>query len=273
MKNKKNNNRKISGTLEWAVANANCITGCRNSCIYCFARYNAVDRFKTVKPEDWTNEKIDWKRANKKWNKIDGTIMFPTQSDLGPNTKDLKTLDANITCLKNILAPGNDVLVVSKPHIECITRICEEFVKYKDKILFRFTIGASDNKILKHWEPNAPSFGERFDCLQHAFNAGFKTSVSCEPMLDSDGVIQLFDVLEPYVSDGIWIGKMNQVRQRVKVKTPEDKKYVDMIADGQTEARIREIYEELKDEPKIRWKESFKTVLGIDLAKEAGTDK
>jgi len=267
------NNKKISGTAEWAVANANCITGCRHGCHYCYGQYNACVRFKTVKPEDWINEKIDWKRANKKWSKINGTIMFPTQSDISPNTKDLKTLDANITCLKNILAPGNNVLIVSKPHIECITRICEELKGYKDKILFRFTIGALDNEILKHWEPNAPSFGERFDCLQHAFKAGFETSVSCEPMLDSDGIIQLFDVLEPYVTDGIWIGMMNQVRQRVKIITAEDKKYVDMIVKGQTEKRIREIYEELKDDVKIRWKESFKTVLGLELAEKAGTDK
>ena len=267
------NNRKISGTLEWAVANANCITGCRHDCVYCFSRYNACERFKNVEIKNWTKEKINWKNVNKKWKKIPGTIMFPSQHDIFPNEKDLKTLDASIECLKNILKPGNDVLIVSKPHIECITKICEELAAYKDKILFRFTIGAMDNEILKHWEPNAPSFGERFDCLQHAFKAGFKTSVSSEPMLDSDGIIQMFDMLEYYVSDGIWIGKMNNVRQRVKVQTAEDKKYVDMIVRGQTEKRIREIYEELKDDPKVRWKESFKTVLGLELAEEAGTDK
>jgi DNA repair photolyase len=265
--------RKISGTAEWAVANANCIIGCRNGCKYCFARYNACTRFKTIKEEDWTNEKIDWKNVNKKWNKINGTIMFQTKSDISPNTEDAKTLDASIACLKNILKPGNDVLIVSKPHIECITALCSELRNFKDKILFRFTIGAMDNEILKHWEPNAPSFGERFDCLQHAFKAGFKTSVSSEPMLDSNGVVQMFDMLEPYVTDAVWIGKMNHVRQRVKVQTAADKKYVDMIVRGQTDARIHEIYAELKDDPKVRWKESFKTVLGLELAQEAGTDK
>lgn len=266
-------NRKISGTAEWAVANANCVIGCRHDCVYCYARYNACERFKSVAMGDWPKEKVNWGKANKKWSKIDGNVMFPTTHDITPNTENAKTLDASIACLKNILAPGNDVLIVSKPHIECITALCEELKSFKEKILFRFTIGALDNEILKHWEPNAPSFGERFDCLQHAFKAGFKTSVSCEPMLDSGGIIQLFDVLEPYVSDGIWIGKMNNVRQRVKVKTAEDKKYVDMIVRGQTETRIREIYEELKNDPKIRWKESFKTVLGLDLAQNAGEDR
>ena len=268
-----NANKKISGTAEWAVANANCITGCRHDCVYCFARYNACERFKNVAIGNWTKEKVNWKSANKSWPKILGQVMFPSTHDISPNTKNLKTLDANITCLKNILKPGNNVLIVSKPHIECITRICEEFKNYKSQILFRFTIGALDNEILRHWEPNAPSFGERFDCLQHAFKAGFETSVSCEPMLDSDGIIQLFDILEQYVTDGIWIGMMNQVRQRVKIQTAEDKKYVDMIVKGQTETRIRAIYKELKDDPKVRWKESFKTVLGLDLAEKAGEDK
>jgi len=139
--------------------------------------------------------------------------------------------------------------------------------------LFRFTIGALDNEILKYWEPNAPSFGERFDCLQYAFKSGFKTSVSSEPMLDSDGVVQMFDMLEPYVTDRIWIGKMNNVRQRVKVQTAEDKKFVDMIVKGQTDVRIHEIYRTLKDDPKVRWKESFKSVLGLELAQEAGLDE
>ena len=265
--------KKISGTAEWAVANANCIIGCRHNCKYCYARSNAVDRFKNVKPGDWIKEEVNWKQVNKKWKKVPGVIMFPTTHDICPNTKDLKTLDASIECLKNILKPGNDVLIVSKPHIECITKICEELVEYKDKILFRFTIGAMDNEILKHWEPNAPSFGERFDCLQHAFKSGFKTSVSSEPMLDSDGMVLMYDMLEPYVTDSIWIGKMNNVRQRVKVQTAEDKKYVDMIVEGQTNAKIHEIYETLKDDSKVKWKESFKTVLGLELAEEAGTDK
>ena len=66
---------------------------------------------------------------------------------------------------------------------------------------------------------------------------------------------------------------MNNVKQRVKVQTAKDKKYVDMIVKGQTDARIHKIYEELKDDPKVRWKESFKTVLGLELAEEAGTDR
>ena len=39
---------------------------------------------------------------------------------------------------------------------------------------------------------------------------------------------------------------------------------------GQTDACIREVYSALKDEPKIRWKESYKSILGLKLQTEAG---
>ena len=257
---------KISGTREWAVANANCVKGCGHGCIYCYAKYNAVNRFHTVQPGEWENEVIEWNKVNKIYPKKNGAIMFPTQHDITPNT-----LEACIKCIKNILEPGNKVLIVSKPHLECVKAMCKALRGYKNNILFRFTIGSMENKTLKFWEPNAPSFGERFDSLQYAFDAGFETSVSCEPMLDAF-VVQLFDMLSPYVKDGIWIGKMNNIRQRVKSENSEAEKAIALIEAGQTKAKIFNIYETLKDDPKVRWKESFKEVLGLELANEAGTD-
>jgi len=259
---------KISGTREWAALNANCVKGCENSCVYCYSRFNAVKRFKTIKPNEWGNPVIDWDKVTKKWNKKDGVIMFPTQHDITP-----KVLEACVEMLHNILYCGNKVLIVSKPNLECIKRLCKELMAYRNNILFRFTIGALDNKVLKYWEPNAPSFGERFDSLQYAYNMDYETSVSCEPMLDSDGIVQLFDILEPYVTDGIWIGMMNNIGQRVEVANKKDKEEVEKIILGQTKKRIFEIYNELKDDPKIRWKESFKSVLGLKLAGTAGEDR
>ena len=101
--------------------------------------------------------------------------------------------------------------MVSKPHLECIKRICEELKGYKDQILFRFTIGACDDSILSYWEPNAPCYDERKQCLIYAYSAGFKTSVSVEPMLDSANIDTLISDLSPYVTDAIWIGTMNHL--------------------------------------------------------------
>ena len=262
-------NKRISGTLEWAKFNANCIKGCKNSCLYCYARYSAIYRFKSVKTEkEWENEIVDTKKLSQKWTKKDGTIMFPSCHDISP-----ENIDTCISFLKNILKPGNDVLIVSKPHLECVKKMCEALKEYKEHILFRFTIGAYDNKILRFWEPNAPTFGERYDSLQYAFGQGFSTSISVEPMLDADNVGFLFDTLSPYVSDSIWIGKMNKTAQRVKTFTMEEKNALKRIEISQTDEKIWKIYEMLKDEPKIKWKESIKEVVGLDLAKEAGLDE
>jgi len=50
-------------------------------------------------------------------------------------------------------------------------------------------------------------------------------------------------------------------------------KAIKKIEAGQTNDRILEIYDILKDDPKVRWKESFKSVLGLELAEEAGLDE
>ena len=38
---------------------------------------------------------------------------------------------------------------------------------------------------------------------------------------------------------------------------------IQRIEDGQTDEQVRRVYELLKDQPKVRWKESYCSVLGI----------
>lgn len=137
-------NKRVSGTREWANVNRNCVTGCSHGCHYCYASWNAIERFGWVKPGEWTDEKIRWHDANKKMQKVKGTVMFPTTHDITPGN-----LEACLKCIENILLPGNDILIVSKPHLKCIEAICNKFGAYAHKILFRFTIGAMDDRILK----------------------------------------------------------------------------------------------------------------------------
>ena len=155
------------GTREWAPKNVNCCTGCSHDCRYCYARGMAV-RFRQVKPEEWKEERIRWKDVRKRYRHFEGTVMFPSSHDITP-----QNLVACLIVLRKLLRAGNKVLVVSKPHLECIRVICRVFEDYKDQILFRFTIGASDNEILSFWEPNAPRFKERLESLRYAFGKGF----------------------------------------------------------------------------------------------------
>jgi len=150
----------------------------------------------------------------------------------------------------------------------CIKAICKEFEKYKDKILFRFTIGSANDAVLKFWEPNAPGFKERLACLKLAHKKGFGTSVSCEPMLDNN-IDTVIDKCSPYVTETIWIGKVNHLlgikgRGGLDFNEHSDPatiaKAKELIV-WQSDENTLKLYERYKNDPMIRWKESIKKVV------------
>jgi DNA repair photolyase len=268
--------KKVTGFQEWTKKEntVNICTGCANDCKYCYAKSMAY-RFKRVPEGEWINQIIRDSDVNKKRKLYDGRVGFPTSHDITPDN-----LDAYLTVLKKLLESGNEVLIVSKPNLECIKKICEIGSNYKDKILFRFTIGAMNNDILRFWDTNAPLYEERKKSLKYAFDNGFQTSVSMEPLLDSANVITMATELEPYVTDAIWIGKMNHTgRLKTRAKNQDDQglvEQVETIENGQTDDKIKAIFADFQKKPellkKIKWKDSFKKILGIEEAAEAGMD-
>jgi DNA repair photolyase len=189
-------------------------------------------RFKQVTADEWPLERIRPKDVIKRHKKYNGQVMFPSSHDITPNN-----LDACLTVMKNLLDAGNRVLVVSKPHLECIKRICDEFEQFKDQILFRFSIGACDDRILSYWEPHAPSYDERKRCLIYAFDSGFQTSVSVEPMLDSANIDILISELLPYTTHSIWIGTMNHLGRIEKGSDMVLKQATNRIRQGQIDTQ------------------------------------
>ena len=253
------------------MQSVNCLNGCPHRCRYCYARADAMRYGRLKNPEDWGQPgrylSIRQKEVSKKRRRVDGTVMFPTTHDVTP-----EFLEPCLRVMQNILEAGNRLLIVTKPHLPCIELIGRRFFapEFKDRIVFRFTISAFDDSILCYWEPGAPCYFERVDCLKLAWKMGYRTSISIEPMLDAPKVVKLFQILCPWVTDTIWLGKMNQIDQRVIPGTNPAE--IQRIKDGQTDERIREIYAQLKDEPKVRWKESIKKVVGLPAAQVAGMD-
>jgi len=186
--------------------------------------------------------------------------MFPSSHDITPTN-----LAGCLTVLKKLLEVGNEVLIVSKPHLDCIEAICQQFEGYRDNILFRFTIGACDGQVLSFWESGAPTYGERMTSLQYAFEHGFQTSVSVEPMIDTASIDQLIEDLLPFVTDSIWIGKMNHLTRLAKNADASLKAALLQIEAGQTDEIIRSIFERHKGNSKIQWKASIKEVVGLSL--------
>lgn len=258
---------KIRGTKEWAVANIDCCTGCSHSCRYCYARYDAVVRKKTVTAADWKKPVVRLEDVERIFPCYPGQVMFPTTHDILPSN-----LEECVRVLEGLIASGNRVLVVSKPHVDCIRYLCRHFEKNRKQILFRFTITAKDNTILKFWEPAAPRYEERLESLQHAFVMKFQTSISIEPMLDTKNVVQLVEELTPWVTHSLWLGMMNKIESRVVCDSKEMELELQRICEGQAPSRITHIYQQLKDNSLVRWKESIKEVVGLKLATEKGLD-
>lgn len=262
-------NKHVFGTTEWAVANANYLNGCSNDCKYCYSKDMAI-RFKRKTSETWKDEEVNWAAYNKSVRGKGGYIMFPSTHDITP-----AHLDLAINYLGRLLRNGNAVLIVTKPSFECIKRICDTYTEYKDRILFRFTIGSMNSEILRFWEPNAPAYQERKESLIYAFSAGYKTSVSCEPMLDNN-IEDVIDDLSVYVSDAIWLGKMNFAIRRLRTNGHKDKESLDAASQillWQADDEILKLYEKYKDSPKIKWKESIKKIVGLSISTVKGEDK
>lgn len=251
--------RKGTGTREWSEHSYNIQKGCPNNCIYCYARYNAVHRYKYIKDiEQWKNPVINEQKVSKKWNKVEGVIMFPTVHDI-----DKGNISQCVTVLHNMLEAGNDVLIVSKPDEKCIKVLIHYLRDYKEQILFRFTIGSVSNTVLKLFEPSAPDFASRHLSLKIAYDSGFKTSISAEPLLGGiDTLSRIYEFCAPYVTDSIWVGKMNKINQRVLGSiSSELKDAINTIIQSHSDEEVLKMYEFYKHDTKIEWKDSIKKII------------
>jgi hypothetical protein len=262
--------KSVFGTSEWAAHNANILLGCQHDCRYCYAKAMAM-RFGRATPESWSTPVLNTKAFSAKRGKKVGTIMFPTTHDIHPDN-----LKECLEYLQKLLVVGNSVLIVTKPHKECIDKLTAELGAYKKQILFRFTIGSPRSEVLKFWEPGAPSFEERRDALILAHLRGFQTSISSEPMLDDlEGMTHLFLATKPYLTNSIWMGKANDLIARLSFNGQKDSevlKRAHYLIDYWTDDTVKILYKALKSEPLIKWKESIKKIVGLEVPTKKGLD-
>jgi len=280
--------KKRSKFQDWVYQTVSCCNGCLNDCIYCFSKGDAIFQKKRLTHEKWKEGKVREHDVRKNYRYMNTPIMFPGTHDITDDN-----FEVCYTILDKLLKAGNRVLIVSKPRLQHIEKIGKDFEDYNRNMLFRFTIGSMNDDILSFWEPNAPSYANRKDALKFIYNAGFRTSISIEPMLDADKIEDLVDDLSPFVTHSIWIGTMNHMwyfdvdeneaktevgilraranRAYLGEKTAnrlkiEKKK----IEDGQNIESLKRIYSVLKDkklqgsdEPLIRWKWHIRKSLGL----------
>lgn len=243
-----------TGTREWMPNSRNRCRGCKNNCRYCYGKLRAI-RYKQATEENWPEMRLLKVRQSTK--KADGGIMFPTTHDLH-----IEHVDWWGPFLREMLENGNDVLVVSKPEYAAIKWICDQFRGYRDKIEFRFTIGTNDDKTAAYWEPGAPAPSDRLMALALAAIMGYKTSISMEPLLIAQPKEIIDRLFMGCVTGEIWIGCMNHYDLNPEI--PEEERQIQI----QSPENMNNVYESLKDNPQIRWKDSVQRLLGITATGE-----
>lgn len=227
-------------------------SNCRNDCKYCYMK-RIKSKFFGVDIED-LNMVIDDKKVYKNWRKVDKKhckiIMFPSSHDIFE-----EYLDEFIITCKNILNAGHRLLIVTKPRRKCIEEMIVEFNEFKKDILFRLTITSDDEKIVKYYEPNAPSIEERIGCLKLLFENNYRTSVSMEPFLSDP--MKLIEIIDKYISDDIWIGTMSGINSNNEI----DDKHKDELYKLYNKENLVDIINKLKDNKKIFWKTSIMKIV------------
>ena len=254
---KKFNKMKSEGGVgEWAPYSYNIGVGCQHECLYCYARADALKYGHVENRGCWSKEVVKMYKVSIA-EKADGRVMFPSTHDISPDY-----YPYYVRTLENLLKAGNEVLVVTKPHLKCIEGLCDRFGSYKGKLEFRFTVGTVDDEVSRFWEPGAPLPGERLKALRHAYDRGFNTSVSMEPMLEGHPeALDVYRAVKLYVTGTIWVGLMNQLEERVDLSVDANRAAVERIGELQSDANIMKLYRELKGESKVRWKDSIMKVV------------
>ena len=244
-----------TGTREWSDVSHNIGIGCSHGCLYCYAGAKAIEREVVGDSEDWLTERTTPRRIPGK----EGVVMFPTAHDITPFY-----LDESLKTIRQMMLAGREILIVTKAHLECMTAICSEIKShegYYEKVLIRVTIGSINEDICKIWEPGAPSPQERIEALKYAFLNILRTSVSVEPMLQGPlEAAEVYNEVEKYCSEDIWFGKMNSLNVRL-VDAPGKKDLIKLVHDEQCDKNILALYDALKWDPKVKWKDSIRAVI------------
>ncbi len=94
-------------------------------------------------------------------------------------------------------------------------------------------------------------------------------------MLD-DRIDRVVEAVHPFVTDSIWLGKSNRLRSILPQNCPNDAEAMrkgEQLMATQDDAAIQTLYARYQNDPKIKWKDSIKAVVGLDRPTSAGLDE
>lgn len=245
-------NKAKTGTKEWSEHSVNCCTGCSHDCIYCYAAERYCLRYKKRPRERWRFEHV--RPVRRRQPKFDGRVMFPTTHDIT-----LGNARACLRTLQQLVEAGNDVLVVSKMAVPIAAMMIDTMGPWRDQLEFRISIGSVSEDVKAFWEPGAPANIDRVASLTHLIAAGFRTSVSCEPLLEPWLVVPHVASLSLCGTETIWIGKLNHIKARCGWMGDLDQFHT--LRHWQTDEKVMEVVEAVGGNEKIRFKDSYQAVI------------
>jgi len=263
---------KKSGTREWSDVSLNIQVGCRNGCVYCYARQAALRRRLIARPEDWTQERLvppEVRRARVR-RLGPGVVMFPTTHDIHRGN-----VEAAIEAIQLCLDAGRRVLVVTKARLAAVAALCDEFggTDAAERLAVRVTLTGWSSHASRVWEPHAPSYAERFQALRALADHGLARSASLEPLLEPWEAGRMVRVLAPLLEGGeIWIGLLRQFEARTawwRLTDPGRAVEAARLAAWQTPHAVRRVWEMTHDVPGVRYKDSYREALaaqGVQVA-------
>ena len=82
--------------------------------------------------------------------------------------------------------------------------------------------------------------------------------------------------VSPFVTDSIWLGKANQLSTRLSLngeKDPATIQKATQLEQWQSDGNIKQLLSQYKDNPLIKWKDSIKKIVGLEVATEPGLDE
>ena len=248
---------KKTGTMEWSDRTYNIQDGCSYDCRYCYAKEMAI-RFKRSTPEAWARPVVRDHYFVPPRHKKPGVTMFPSAHDITMHNYE----EAEIA-IRNMLRNDEKVLVVTKGDTHAIRMTLAGLKWAAERLEVRVTIGSHEDAVLKFWEPGAPCFEDRVKTLTWAKEAGYRTSVSMEPMLCANPMAVIARVLHA-VTGEIWIGLPKDLVRRVSVNCPGDAQALAqarLLVGMWNDEWVMKLYAQMKGQSWVRWKDSIRQVV------------
>lgn len=247
-----------TGTREMADDSVSLFKGCEGGCLACWNTASEIKRGHLL--QNCRTISVP-KETFKTPEQMKGKRIF---CFYGHNIS-MSNIQIIIEYLLTLLQSGKEVLIVSKPWLECIKLLVDALSNFKDNIIFCHTITSIDDRKLMFMEPGTSLFKERIDSLDFTLETGYVTDVIIEPFWDEDPS-ELISIISAKANQ-IWFGKANHLEYRCKMNGVWDQPHVPAIVQKilhwQRPERLQEIYDTHKDNSKIIWKKEFLEAINI----------